>query len=455
MNIDKKQNEKVSKNMHKEVNQPEIPTNEPETSNNPTSSSELPLEIRHKPNLPKETIQKQELNEKSELPKMEISSDKTINTKNNENFLFNQEIPEDPSLKDLEDFFSNLDCSNGSVKEFLNSAHDVINEVMYDRLSPITEEEERAAEEEADKEQEEVRVDGAEEAPEERAPEETPEDKEQEEVRVDGVEEAPEERAPEEEAEDKEQEEVRVDGAEAVITPEEDMEGVRVAEDMEGIRLDEAAEERRVDEACISKETATDSVIITPEEAVSHAVDQSGIHSNTVNTVSHAVNTVSHAVDQSVSDNMSSTVNTGISSHTASNSSTVTNIVYDMVNTGISSHTVDPVVDGVSSCTVDPVVDGVSGDPVVDGSFPVVELVTEEELANMPELITQKVKSNKSVVISDIVEEFIIIKQEEETEPEPEPEVSKTFKTISIILLIIFIIIGTIILLNPNNIVHN
>ncbi|EIJ89335.1 hypothetical protein NEPAR06_0515 [Nematocida parisii] len=36
-----------------------------------------------------------------------------------------------------------------------------------------------------------------------------------------------------------------------------------------------------------------------------------------------------------------------------------------------------------------------------------------------------------------------------------EEEVSKTFKTISIILLIIFIIIGTIILLNPNNIVHN
>ncbi|EIJ89333.1 hypothetical protein NEPAR06_0517 [Nematocida parisii] len=404
MNIDKKQNEKVSKNMHKEVNQPEIPTNEPETSNNPTSSSELPLEIRHKPSLPKETIQKQELNEKSELPKMEISSDKTINTKNNENFLFNQEIPEDPSLKDLEDFFSNLDCSNGSVKEFLNSAHDVINEVMYDRLSPITEEEERA---------------------------------------------------PEEEAEDKEQEEVRVDGVEAVITPEEDMEGVRVAEDMEGVRLDEAAEERRLDEACISKGTATDSVIITPEEAVSHAVDQSGIHSNTVNTVSHAVDQSGiHAVDQSVSDNMSST---GVSSHTASNSSTVTNIVYDMANTGISSHTVDPVVDGVSGGvsggTVDPVVDVVSGDPVVDGSFPVVELVTEEELANMPELITQKVKSNKSVVISDIVEEFIIIKQEEETEPEP--EVSKTFKTISIILLIIFIIIGTIILLNPNNIVHN
>ncbi|KAI5168231.1 hypothetical protein NEIRO03_2505, partial [Nematocida sp. AWRm78] len=55
MNIDQEQKEKVSKNKHKEVNQPGISSKQSGISNNPSSSSGLSLKIQHNPSTSKET----------------------------------------------------------------------------------------------------------------------------------------------------------------------------------------------------------------------------------------------------------------------------------------------------------------------------------------------------------------------------------------------------------------
>ncbi|OAG32351.1 hypothetical protein NEIG_02279 [Nematocida sp. ERTm5] len=378
MNIDQEQKEKVSKNKHKEVNQSGISSKQSGISNNPSSSSGLSLKIQHNPSTSKETectIQEQQLKEQSELPKMEISSDKTINTENNENFLFNQELPGDPSLKDLEDFFSNLDYSNENVQELINNAHEVIKEVMNEptnnRLSPINEDEEGVDEDEGE-----------------------------------------------------EREEEKADQADPVIIPDE----AGVSRVNEPVIIP--------DEADISDETSTD-MIITSEDTVSHKVKQTVTDNDT------------SVHNGTIADSVSGTVDTSIHSDTvihSVHSDTATNGVCDPIanDNMITGSVCDSFTSGISQC----VSDNVCLIPDRVDLSPVVELVTEEELANMPELITQEV-INKRVIISDIIEEFII------EDDEPEPKVSKTFNTITIIFLIIFIIIGTIILLNPNNIIHN